>query len=33
MRFCSSPDWKPTIRRANPPDFVLADLLRFAKVV
>jgi Animal haem peroxidase len=26
------PDWKPTIRQANPPNFVLPDLLRFAKV-
>ena len=26
------PDWKPVIRLANPPNFVLPDLLRFAKV-
>ena len=26
------PDWKPAIRLANPPNFVLPDLLRFAKI-
>ena len=26
------PDWKPAIRQANPPNFILPDLLRFAKV-